>query len=89
MFACEVETNEDEPARAMLHLMKGPDGYWGRMISDDTQASIIHAWNRGNDLRVVMLEDNFRVANLWLTVEGGRASGKWDRRDMTCEAGMH
>jgi CubicO group peptidase (beta-lactamase class C family) len=89
MFACKVETDQDEPETTMLHLMKGPDGYWGRMISDDTQAAIIHAWSRGNDLRVVMLEDNYWVSNLWLTVDSRGAVGKWDRREITCDAGMH
>jgi CubicO group peptidase (beta-lactamase class C family) len=85
MYACTLAARGDAPTSGTLELAGGPGDYYGRIVAGDDVSPIVLAWNNGNALRAIVLDDGFWVANLWLTVDGINASGRWNTREVECE----
>ncbi len=82
IYECEVAG--PGPQTATLSLVGGPGAYLGRMTAGDVVAPVVRASSRGRDLRLVVMEGGFWIGNVWLRVEADRATGRWNRRALTC-----
>ena len=83
-YACTLPPRGNAPTAATLELAGRPAGYSGRLVSGADASPIVSASNAGNELRVIVLEGGFWVASLRLRVDGRRATGRWNSREMQC-----
>ena len=55
-------------------------GDGGNMTADG-----IMSWSARRSFRAVVIEDEFSIGNIWLTVSGERATGHCNNFPLTCE----
>jgi CubicO group peptidase (beta-lactamase class C family) len=83
VYECQVEL-EEQTVNATLRLLGSPGRYWGRIVAGEQVSPIVHAANRGNDLRLIVLQGGFWVGNVHLRVEGNGATGRINSIAMSC-----
>jgi CubicO group peptidase (beta-lactamase class C family) len=83
-YTCTAIGEEGE-VPLTLRLLGSPEEYLGAVTWDDHEYRIFYGRSRGQSLRIIA--ESFWLTNLWLDVQGNRATGQVNHQEVSCSVG--